>query len=161
MGRVLRRSVQGLVAAGLCLAAAGCDLSAPDVWEDRQDALDRNRDRWTSWRVRSYRYTVSKSCECPTETTGPAEITVSDGVITSLTSSRDGEPVPQDLWEMFYTVEDLFALLADAIDRRVRRFEVAYDRTLGHPTAISLDSSEAVDDELRIQVTGLEVVERE
>ncbi len=140
----------------------GCGIFESDEWEDRSDALERNRDRWANEQVDTYRYTLSTSCECVAASFGPVSIEASHEQITSIIPLREGEEGPEEQWwSAFVTVHDMFELIESAIDQRAHQFEVRYDPALGHPTLISLDLNEQyVDDELVIQVSDLEIVSR-
>lgn len=54
----------------------------------------------------------------------------------------------------FESIESLFALLREHLQRNPGRFEVEYDQVLGYPTRADLDlSSQVADDELRFEIT--------
>lgn len=152
--------------AGRCLAIialsawpAGCNVLAPDPWDQRSAALERSRERWAVEEIRSYRYTFSKSCECIPGFVGPVHITVRDDVVTSMEPVAGSDSVPADLWSAFDTVGEMFALIRTAIDDEAHQFEAEYDPELGYPTRISLDfDQQMVDDELVIRVEGLVIV---
>jgi hypothetical protein len=65
-----------------------------------------------------------------------------------------GEPVPGDLAPHFPTVDGLFDVIKDAMDRDVHQLRVTYDGDTGIPVDIWIDyEANAVDEELGYQVT--------
>ena len=57
--------------------------------------------------------------------------------------------------ERFVTVEELFALLQDAVRRKAARIEVSYDERYGYPTELFIDYDERMaDEETRFVMSG-------
>lgn len=145
----------------LVTLAAACGPLAPDLWEDRQERLERSRERWQDARITAYRFTSVTSCECIPGFVGPVEIEVVDGRITALTPVQETVTVPEEHWPAFPTIEELFDRIEDAIARRAHQLDVDYDPLLGHPTQIGLDlDGQMVDDELGVRVSALTILER-
>ena len=68
----------------------------------------------------------------------------------------DDIPVPLHLADVWGTVEDMFRLIEDAIDRDAESVQVTYHDRLGYPTHISIDySSRIADDELVVTAADL------
>ena len=66
-------------------------------------------------------------------------------------SSRFAPPLP----ERFVPVEELFALLQDAVTRSAARIEVSYDERYGYPTELFIDYDEGMaDEETRFVIRG-------
>lgn len=140
----------GLVAA-LAVVLTGCGLLEADTWGERQEALDRNRDLWESQAVGSYTFRLLRSCFCPVG--GEFTVTVSDGAVVAA-ERTDGSPVPAEDLQYLQTIDDLFDVIQTAIDYRADRFEAEYDRDVGYPALIDLDSDRnAVDDEVHYEAT--------
>lgn len=123
-----------IVAAVVTLSAAACNngSTAPIV------NLPAARARWSRVGPAAYSYTISRSCECLRETTGPVVVTVRNGVVESRQYTLSGEPVPPQYAEVFPSVEGLFALIDDAIRNGTTPLSVRYDPALGYPTRIAL-----------------------
>jgi hypothetical protein len=95
---------------------------------------------------------VSRGCECPVESVGPATVTVENGAI-SVHYTQSGASVPRAFIPAFPDVEGLFDLIEDAQKQSYDKVDVEYDAELGYPTRISVDIDErAVDDEFGIYV---------
>lgn len=150
-----------LLLLGVALQAGGCDPLAPDAWEDRGDLLERSRARWEDEGILAYRFTSVTSCECIAGFVGPVETEVRDGRIVAVTPLQGDEPVPEEQWAAFHTIEELFDWIEEAIERPAYQFDVTYDPALGYPTRINLDFDERViDDEILVHVTAVTVLER-
>jgi hypothetical protein len=141
--------VLGLLGPALLAGTVGCGILSPeDEWEKLEKELNRNWNRWDREAIDSYSLTQTHICECIPLFQGPSRIWVVDGVITRVEKSLGGEVVEEDAWSTWYTVEEMFQLIADAIDDRFFFLEVEYDPVRGFPTRIALDRVEqTVDDE--------------
>lgn len=126
----------------LCVAAASCGVT--DVDDERADRLEAARQLWESNAPESYSYVFRASCECLPSFTSPARIQVRAGEIESVVAVSDGEPVPV---EPYRTIDELFDLIADALDRGTADFHVEYDAQYGYPTVISIDYDRGIADD--------------
>jgi len=128
------------------LLAGGCGSNPFDFdeLERERQALAEARQQWASTGVDSYEFTVSVHCMC-----GPLEmrVRVIDGAVVSRVYLRDGQPVPANELSGHDTVEELFAYLEYALDRRPAEIEAEYDAR-GVPTSVFVDwSKNAMDEE--------------
>lgn len=118
--------------------------------DEADDELVRNRERWRSQRIEDYQVQFRLLCFCVREATEPVVLTVRRGVLVSVTRVSDGRPVDPSQWRgRYYTVDEMFALIADAEARGVAEVRVTYDAALGHPREVFLDEDERVIDEER------------
>lgn len=129
-----------LAALSLLLAASGCSVVGASRGGD--PALAEARARWEARGPADYAMTQSRSCFCPRDVTGPFEVAVRDGAITSVTF--DGASVPTDRAQ---SVDALFDLIADAYARDAAEVRVRYDPALGYPTEIWIDYDRQMADE--------------
>lgn len=138
------------------LALAGCsDTTGPD---DPAVLLEQNRALWSRSGVTSYRYTISRSCECVPESAGPVTIDVRDGLVVDR-RYESGAAVNLQYSEVFTTVPGLFAIIQDAVDLPAASIAVRYNKDLGYPESIAIDQvAGAVDDEVSYRVTGFTVL---
>lgn len=133
-------------------------LSACVVGPDgADDDLARNRERWRAQRIQDYQVQFRLVCFCGTEVTEPVTLEVRRGTLVSVTRVADGRAVDSSQWRgRYYTVDELFALIAEARQGGAHEVRVAYDGTLGHPVDVYLDPNRGVaDDERHFQVSGL------
>lgn len=140
-----------IVAALACAAVASCDSQGPSVV--LLGELARNRARWAEVRTPEYSYAVERLCFCGFAAM-PVRVTVAEGVVTDRTFVGSGEPVPEELGELFPSVDGLFDVLLDAIERDAYELEVTYDADTGVPLDIAIDYEFNVrDEELGFRVT--------
>ena len=115
----------------------------------RADRLARTR--WSTAGVSHYRFTFERLCLCPREWSGPTEVTVAHGLITSATV--EGQPAPQGA---ALTITDLFDEIQNALNHPVATV-ITYDEALGYPLDVQLDlDAIAVDGGLSLTITDFE-----
>lgn len=111
-----------------------------------QQALDMARLTWSQQRLRSYTYSLERSCFCPPEYREPINLHIigQDIVYASL---KDGTALPKERQHEAKTVEDLFALIQQAITQSATVVRVQYDNQYGHPRSIYIDHDARMADE--------------
>lgn len=121
----------------------------------RADDLDEALARWEAADLDAYRFTLRRSCFCPSpDFTGPFDVTVRGGAIASV--RLDGAAVDA---ERAVTVDDLFALIEEAYDREAETVRVTFDPEVGAPTEVYIDySSMMADEEISYTVSGFEAL---
>jgi hypothetical protein len=137
----------------LIVAATACE--APTAPGER-DSLSEARARWRALGSESYSYEVNRSCFC---LLGGRRMTVmvQAGVVTSAEFEDSGAGVEAALLSYVPSIEDLFDLIEDALDRQVAYFSAQYDPSYGFPTRIEIDySSTMPDDEVAISARELQ-----
>ncbi len=92
-------------------------VSEPD---SVQATLLRHQDRWERSGITDYDYTGAWSCFCPQEYLADVAVTVRGGVVTSVAFAGEEFTVVPPSPERFVPVEELFALLQDAVTRKPR-----------------------------------------
>ncbi|HOX42319.1 MAG TPA: DUF6174 domain-containing protein [Myxococcota bacterium] len=145
--KILARALRAALGAWLLLALVGCGDSP------ERDLLEQSRDLWHSQAPTGYRYDFTWNCFCEPGFTGPVVVHVQAGAVTSVTYQADGAAAdPTD----YRTIEGLFELIGDAIDRDAHEVRVTYDATRGYPTSAYLDYEEfAVDEEMGFSASNL------
>ncbi len=117
--------------------------------------LDRNKALWERVRPSKYVFDVERLCFCGVEARGPVRVEVSAGRVSVRTYVDSREPVPSTYESLFPSVDGLFELLVDAMERDAHQIEVTYDRETGVPIDLWIDYVENVaDEELGFRVTG-------
>jgi len=129
------------------LFTCGCS----DPYSGAKQLLKENEEKWIEQSKlfnRDYTYTLQINCFCPTDITSPVVMMVLDGQTDSIVYQSDGQPATNAVFDDINTIEDLFAIIRDAINEKVDKLTVEYDANLGYPKAISIDPMEnAVDEE--------------
>lgn len=138
---------------------AGCNLGNNDEFQ-RQN-LSQARLFWAGKSVDSYSYIVELQCFCaPADQLRPVLVTVEDGVPTSLlyyhTNPALRTPAPASVFGPYDTVEELFDIIDDAIDRDAERLQVGYDPQYGFPDFANIDYENGGSEQILFVVTEFE-----
>lgn len=124
----------------------------------RRAELERQRAKWARQHITSYRLVYRRDCECGQELSAATAIEVRAGAIAAA-AYADGGAVPSYVHDQLPTVDDLFAIVAAAIEQEADLLEVTYDAARGYPTRIAVDYRfNAVDDEVTHSVLTLEII---
>jgi hypothetical protein len=106
---------------------------------------------WAASKVEAYQFTIRVMCFCPPEITGPNIVLVSGG--SGRLQTPRNAPVATFL-EQYDTVEKLFAVARDALERQAFKLSLSFDAKHGFPTSIDINYRERMaDDEVRIVVS--------
>lgn len=149
----------GNVSIGVSIAAAFALGMAPSwLWAAE---LEDARALWREAGVSDYVYGYRKHCDCYRTDPPETVVTVRDGSIARVhhlyaDSSRE-VPAREGSLDLYWTVEDLFALVESARSGSADALRVEYDTALGHPLRVYVDYDAAlVGDELDVRLTRLE-----
>ena len=120
-----------------------------------QATLLQRQNQWESSGIVDYDYVGAWSCFCPEAYRAATQVTVRSGKVTGVGSADpDIDTIPMP--ERFLSVEELFALVQDAITENAARIEVSYDETYGYPVELFIDHDERMaDEETSFGVTSL------
>jgi len=144
------RHLVSLAAAAIPLGAC----AAPTAPDNPGDQLEQARARWQQSGVVSYRYTITRSCECTPEMAGPVTVEVRSGQVASR-RYEGGSAVDPQYADLFATVPGLFDLIERAIRLPAASVSVRYHGRLGYPESVAIDQvAGVVDDEVSYRVTG-------
>jgi hypothetical protein len=128
-----------LTAGAVVLSGATCNSGSTAPPTD----LAQARARWARVGPTAYQYTIFRACECTAEMSGPAVVTVRNGVVQSRVYAQSGAAVPAQLADAFPAVEGLFALVDDAIRNNTTPLVVQYDAAFGYPKEIAIGNRAA------------------
>ncbi|MBU0655836.1 MAG: hypothetical protein KJ914_12020 [Gammaproteobacteria bacterium] len=103
--------------------------------------------KWKQNRPAHYTYTLQRSCFCAPEYRKPIEIRVFRGLIQQASLLPEGTPLPAERKSEALTVDGLFRLIREAIDKKAASVTVEYDAQYGFPTNISIDHDQMMADE--------------
>ena len=162
-------SLRGLLAAAGMLA--GCGGSSPSAPASalaiaQTPRLEAAEKLWLTKRPVSYHIHEQRSCECLPQDTQEMIVFVTrrqgatvpneTETIVRATYASSGAEVGAATLGRVRTVQQLFALIRDAIARSAARVDVTYDPTYGFPTQITIDYDAVVaDDEFTYWLSGL------
>lgn len=106
--------------------------------------LDQNRAKWSALSLQSYQYNFRRSC-CGSEDKREVIILYTNGQKSVMYA--DDLTTPQDT--IYPSIEELFDIIQDAIDKEETRLIVEYHPQFGYPTLISRDPiPAAIDDDI-------------
>jgi Family of unknown function (DUF6174) len=131
------------LALAVTLGALGACQSATAPGESD---LALARQRWAQSNVRSYDYTISRSCFCTPESMRPVTVSVTNGIVTRQVYADTGGPVATAIPD-FTTVDALFDVIDAAFARHADRVDASYDPIRGVPLSIWIDASFQMADE--------------
>jgi hypothetical protein len=140
----------------LAFILAACSVAAPSEY-------DQNLKKWNDANLTHYRFKLSLICFCVFTDQMPLTVEVQDGEVVSVTNQAGETVLPSDdlyqYYEPYLTVDRLFAELGVVLSGEAEEVLVTYDSTYGYPIDVSIDYiKEAIDDELYIQISDLEVL---
>lgn len=134
-----------IAALALLLATAGCGTTGPN--SDLRSQIEQNRALWMQLGPASYQYGVQRLCFCGPDAIGPVRVTVENGAVVSRVYADSDEPVAANLASLFPTVDGLFDVLVDAMDRDAAQIDVTWDSATGLPSEFFIDYDVGIADE--------------
>ncbi len=152
------------VAALVAVVAAGCGSDSPGVAPrpsptpgiDVSEELAAARARWDASGWGDYAFFFNWQCFCGPDRITPVHIEVGDAHITKVRWAREPDAGTILKPEIFRTINGLFDMIEDAIDRDAVRIDATYDPILGHPVSVFIDYEKfTVDEEQGFQVSGV------
>lgn len=102
-------------------------------------ALEAAEALWKKKQPEHYAYQLQLSCFCPPEYTQPIAIRVFRGKVQQADLVTSNKPLPPERKEDAKTIEQLFKLIRDAINRPAASVQVTYDPNYGFPSSINID----------------------
>jgi len=131
----------------------------PGPSNSAEAALKQNEQLWSSQKIANYYYRLQVICFCPPDITRPAIVSVNNGVPVSMVDAATGETRSEQSIGRYTTVEGLFAIIRDAIQRKAEELTVEYDPKLGYPRSVRIDYLRtAADEEISFSVAVLETI---
>jgi hypothetical protein len=123
---------------------------------DGSDLLDlsANYRLWQRQHTTTYDYVLERYCFCAFF--GAYAVSVRADTVYAAIRLEDDEPVTQEALQYFPTINGLFDVVAEAIEK-ADRLDVEYDPTRGYPTRIDIDYlKNAIDDEIVYQAGNVQ-----
>jgi hypothetical protein len=122
------------------------------------DRLDEMEARWQAQGLVEYEFQFRWQCFCTPGYRQLVQVTVVAGEIESVMAvdATPGVTLPDR--DEYRTVDGLYDLLRDAVERNPYSIQVEYDETLGYPTSAYIDYEQNVaDEELGFEISDLKV----
>ena len=116
--------------------------------------LQENRKIWRSQSLKSYQYTYQQQCFCLPPSNTPLKVSVKNDKITEVVNLTNNQAITALTFPK--TIEELFNIIEQAIDRNADEISINYDTTLGYPTRIAIDYEKILaDDEVTYTIENL------
>jgi hypothetical protein len=131
----------------LAVALTACHDATGPTFEQVSARL-----RWEQHGPASYQLTITRSCFCTAEMTGPVLIVVADGEVQSRTYVRTGESVQPTYADLFPTVDGLFEYI-ESVRESGTPVDARYDAALGYPVHITAGDHPELDGMVTTEVT--------
>ena len=143
------------------LAAASVTLLLP-MSLVAQDVVDA-RARWQAAQIDDYEYSYQRVCDCHPDQLADTIVTVTDGEVVAVRYAREDYaedvPVAEDRLSWFRTIEDLFALVDNALASGAA-VRATFDPERGYPTSVYVDYvTDLVGDEVDLTITAFRPLE--
>ncbi len=122
--------------------------------------LAEARASWERAAIADYVYGYNKFCECHAETPPETLVSVDDGVVTDvrhrMVKTGDVVPAAKENFALYWTVEDLFALLERAASGTAT-VRADFDPEIGMPQRIFIDYlPDLIGDEVDVRITSFD-----
>lgn len=136
------------------------DADHEEMLEKAQADLDKHRALWEAGRSDGYTFEYTPSCFCLEQMLRPVRITVKNGVLESVIYVESGEAADHERFERYLSIDGLFDLIQEAIDREAARLTASYDSESGYPIDVGIDYvTNIADEEFYFTATGYETEE--
>jgi hypothetical protein len=141
------------------LALSFSAARAGDQIEDIAETLRRNQRKWAEQQAKEYQFVFRLVCFCIPEFTRPVVINVREGKIVAVRyADRDQAPIAPENFNRYQTVDELFAIIQQAIEQKAHRINVTYHPKRGAPTSVFIDySANMADEERGYEIRALKV----
>jgi len=116
------------------------------------DEYQQNLQRWQNLAWQNYDVSYQRQCFCLPEQLKAIRVEVRAGSIANAVYADDNSPLAAGIEYDLITVNGLFGLIVEAIERPADQLHVSYDKALGFPDSISIDYVKRMaDDEVVIK----------
>jgi hypothetical protein len=151
--RISKPSV-ALAAALMLAVVAGCDpVTGPE------NQMNAARSRWEKQGLDDYTFRYRRLCFCPSESTRLVIVTVRQDTVAEVVYADTRQPVPANMFREYRTIDGLFGVIQDAVNRGADKINVTYDPARGYPTNAAFDyEKDATDDEITFTVDSVEAL---
>jgi hypothetical protein len=141
----------------MALSLASCGVTEIDSKGLLRERLEAARTQWRNEGYTDYTIVLRRSCTNCQGGTEPAAVIVRDGARVSATFVETGQPVPPGELPLYFTVNELFDFVEEAINADADEMIVSYNPLLGYPSSIFVDFvTETLNEEMAYTVTSVE-----
>lgn len=148
---LLRSAVAVTVAVSIVCLPVGCDDDGGPQPLDFVVAMQK----WESRGPSDYSFDYALTCFCGM-LTWPIRVEVRGGEVVRATRAGTEDELSEEELAQLPTIDELFAMIAEAIEQDAAVIDATYDDELGYPVSVFIDwIKNAVDDEVSFTVTNV------
>lgn len=107
--------------------------------------LQENRQLWRSQQIKNYQYIYQQQCFCTPPSNIPLKVSIKNDKITQVVNLNNDQLITDLTFPK--TINELFHIIKDAIQRNADEILITYDTTLGYPTHVAIDYQKILADE--------------
>ncbi|MDJ0659668.1 MAG: DUF6174 domain-containing protein [Crocosphaera sp.] len=120
--------------------SANGDNNSPLIQE-----MKENRQLWRSQRLKNYQYIYQQQCFCVLPSNTPLKVSVKNDKITQVVNLNNNQIITDLTFPK--TIDEIFNIIKDAIQRNADEILITYHKTLGYPTRVAIDYQKILADE--------------
>jgi len=121
-------------------------------------AWQNAKQKWQKVNASHYIYTLQRSCFCPPESRKPMRIRVNNNKIKLVLLVPENIEKPTNFTGA-KTVDELFTLIEQAMQRKAASIKVSYDPRFGYPSNITIDYDKRMaDEEVYYKASGMRLL---
>lgn len=109
------------------------------------EEMKENRQLWRSQRLKNYQYIYQQQCFCTPPSNTPLKVSVKNDKITEVVDLNNNQIIADLTFPK--SIDELFNIIKDAIQRNADEILITYDQTLGYPTRVAIDYQKILADE--------------
>ena len=129
------RSIYILFFLGISLLFLSCKKETTE--------LEKNIEKWQSFKICNYTITRTVSCNCLDEYTIPKSFKIENCVVTYI----DNEPYQGNQLVLNKTIDEMFEFINELYTKNTHILEVNYDDKYGFPTYLYIDYDKMIADD--------------
>ncbi|MDJ0728455.1 MAG: DUF6174 domain-containing protein [Crocosphaera sp.] len=109
------------------------------------EELKENHQLWRSQQIKNYQYIYQQQCFCPPPSNTPLKVFVKNDKIAQVVHLNNNQLITDLTFPK--TIEELFNIIEDAINRNADEILITYDANFGYPTRVAIDYQKILADE--------------
>lgn len=118
--------------------------------------IQANKEKWVSHAITGYQIEMQKLCFCSPDAVRLMIFEVENDEIKTVRYADSGDEVDPSLYNQYSTVEGLFALVEQALEKNPADLSIAYDEEYGYIKELTIDyKKDIADDEVTIIASNI------
>ncbi len=109
------------------------------------EELEENREIWRSQSLETYQYIYQQRFFCTPPSNTPLKVSVKNDKITEVVNLNNNQLITDLTFPK--TIEELFEIIEQAIQKNADEILINYDASFGYPTRVAIDYQKILADE--------------